>query len=307
MTRTSRVALRGVLSLGTVLAFAVLTALPAMAVEPVATSANWEQAPSGGNGYVTYSANSEAHPRHFNTWLVPDGGEPIRVNEEGTRGGTAGIDGGMLVYEQDGDLKLYDIATGTRSDPPAGVNTEFLEVDPSMSGEWLLFSRVDWAPEADPPHTWIVLRNLVTDEERILLESDSFAFSEQVNGNWVVYTDLTHEFRYDIQLEETIRIPGPGRRYVYGAGSVAEDGTVFVARQVLGPCGQEASIRRLDPDGTLTTTYVFGKNRQIAWKTFAVDQDGGGIDLLFDRFNCRKGNANVYRFPDADSAPPLVG
>jgi len=286
----------------------VLTAAPAEAVEPVATTANFEFAPSGGNGYVTYVANSQAHPRHYNTWLVPEaGGDPIRLNEQGTRGGTAGIDGGTVVYSQDGDLKLYDIATATWSDPPEGVNTEFSEEDPSLSGDWLLFARVDWPPELDAPHTWIVLRNLVTDEERILLDSDTFAFAEQVNGNWVAYTDFTREYRYDIAAGSATKVPGPGRGYAYGAGSVSADGTLFVARQVLGVCGQEASIRRLDPDGTLSTILRYGRNRQVAWKTFAVDQDDGSVDVLYDRFNCRTGNADVLRFPDADTAPPIVG
>ena len=268
-------------------------------VEPVVNTANFEYAPSGGGGYVTYASNSEAHPRHYNTYLLPDGGTPIRINEEGTGGATAGIDGDTVVYEQDGDLMLYDIPSATRSAVPAGINTDMVEGDPSMSGEWLLFGRYDFSLRRVP--SWVILHNLTTGEDRILAHGPGYSmFAEQVNGLFVAYTDGVHEFRYDIAADTTTEVPGTDDGK-YGAGSIESDGTLYA---VWGPfgCGGGYEIRRFDTDSTLTTIYVYPQRRQVAWKTFAVETDAGATNVLFDSLNCRTFTSNIFRLDDADTA-----
>jgi hypothetical protein len=53
----------------------------------------------------------------------------------------------MAVYQQarngNSDVILYDWATGTRSKPGLPVNTPKWEYDPSGSGHWLAFARLN--------------------------------------------------------------------------------------------------------------------------------------------------------------------
>ena len=66
--------------------------------------------------------NSLEHPRHFNSYIETTGGGETRINEAGTDSFQASIDGTTVLYSRisprGADLRLYDVATGERSDPP---------------------------------------------------------------------------------------------------------------------------------------------------------------------------------------------
>lgn len=72
----------------------------------------------------------------------------VRVNPPGTTAGPGGISGMTLVYRQatrrnpgSGDIRFYDIAAQRSSTAPAGWNTTAAEINPTISGNLVLFGR----------------------------------------------------------------------------------------------------------------------------------------------------------------------
>ena len=101
-----------------------------------------ENTPSASDGYLVWSADSEAKPGRFHSYVLADGGSPVRIDPAGGQSRGAAIDGTTIVYEEDfQDLGFFDAVTEARSDPPAGVNTPNSEYRPTLSGDWLLFTR----------------------------------------------------------------------------------------------------------------------------------------------------------------------
>ena len=106
---------------------------------------------SASDGYLVWSANSEAKPNRSNSYVMADGGDPVRVNPAGTRSFDAAIDDTTVAYEEAfdpphvyvyNDLWFYDMVTEERTPAPSGVNTpRQSETRPSLSGDWLLFTR----------------------------------------------------------------------------------------------------------------------------------------------------------------------
>jgi hypothetical protein len=82
------------------------------------------------------------------------------------------------------NLKMYDIATQSRSELPE-INPGLHEAHPSLSGDWLLFTR-------SKPGDWqkVILFNLSTWEHRVLFRSAlgrQTLQGDQVNGDWATF------------------------------------------------------------------------------------------------------------------------
>jgi hypothetical protein len=158
---------------------------------PVLATRKKEYLPAGAPGYLAWSQDSRARPDYFNAYAKPDGQSKFKVNAPRTQAFTGNIDATTLVYSQQrrnrGDIKFFDLVARTRSDPPAGINTRRHESTPSKSGDWLLFRR-SRTPIFSTQR--IVLRNLATDEQRILATGDGgtkWAHPGEVDGNYATW------------------------------------------------------------------------------------------------------------------------
>jgi hypothetical protein len=235
-------------------------------------------------------------------FIKPGGGARERVNRPRTNGYSGGFEGGTFVYQESrgrrSDLQLYDLASGDRSAPPAGVNTRNWEWHPTISGEWLLFARAHLSERAD----LIVLRNLVTGETRVLdrlrWRRGTVAEAGQVNGNYAVWyrcTPACDVFRYDIAAETTTRIGNPGRRQQYDP-SVTSDGTVYFVQSGRG-CGKSVRLVRQPLEGPRRALASLGGGRD-SFHTYALENANGTTTVYFDRVRCSTGAWDVLKVID---------
>lgn len=291
-------------------------AAEAIVPTPVITSSRADRVPAAGfylgDEIILYSRNRPNRPSFYDGWLKripaldPSNPTTIRLNTSG-EGFAGGMDGSRIVYQQisgySSNLKFYDLATGTRSDPPAGVNTSQWEYGPTISGEWLLFER-------DPLYAnveRIVLHNLTTGEERVLMGETRrrwFMVPGQVAGNWAVWmrcADVCKVFVHDIAADKTTTLPAPafGQRQQY-APSVTSAGVVYAARSGNG-CGTNAKIVRFRRAGDPATGTVLARlPRGIDFfGGYAREATDGSVDYFFDRWNCRAArNYDIYKVRD---------
>ena len=193
--------------------------------------------------YFVWSSNSEKQPDRYNTYVRPiGGGKATQVNPKGTQSDDFGIDGSTVVYQvfngRNDNLKMYDAATRTRSGLPQ-INTRLHEYQPSLSGDWLLYTR------SSDQWSKVILFNLSTGEHRILARAplpSAVLRAGQVDGDWVTFErcrDRFHSggtysncnvFRYQISAEDLVMTSESGpttvRRWSYARwhGLPDEDG-----------------------------------------------------------------------------------
>ncbi|MGH2765418.1 MAG: hypothetical protein ACRDKA_05845, partial [Actinomycetota bacterium] len=67
---------------------------------PVLTTAAGEFQPARGPNHFAWEQNTKARPRHYDVFVQPDGGSPIKVNGGRSNGAMGGIDGDLLVYQE---------------------------------------------------------------------------------------------------------------------------------------------------------------------------------------------------------------
>lgn len=308
--------MRRLLGLGLTLALISVEGIAAAATPEVVLNdpAVNERVPSASDGYLVWSADSEARPNRTNSYVMADGGDPVRVNPAGTQSFEAAIDGTTVAYQQvtsDGaDIWFYDVLTEERTPAPSGVNTPNWESRPTLSGNWLLFTRLIFSSKAS---VRVVLFNLMTDVRIVLREVPSrrhYLVSDQVNGDWATFESCRYMrgrfsncqvFRYQISTEELVKLPNPGVQQ-YG-GAVSADGTVYLVRtrnRNHWVCGSHTKLVRMDGgNGTVIATLPDGRD---SLTPFALDETGGSTTLYLDRYRCRSSASGIYRIPDADSA-----
>lgn len=192
------------------------------------------------------------------------------MNPRGTQSFEASIDGTTVVYgaiprHGDADLGLFDAASQTRSPLPDGVNTRNWEFSPTLSGDWLLFTRTNLnRVDLADAKVRVVLFNLSTHERvvlRELTEESHYLTSDQVSGDYATFESCRWDreadrysncqvYLYEISTHDLVRMENPGLQQY--AGGVTDDGTVYLVRSG-GPrywhCGTNASsgIRRAAP------------------------------------------------------------
>jgi hypothetical protein len=276
-----------------------------------------EEVPSASAGYLVWTANSEARPNRYNSYVMADGGSAVRINPGGTHSHAAAIDGITVVYEEDtsedGDLKFFDAVSEIRSEPPDGVNTANWEHRPSLSGDQLLFTRTN-ANRAHLRDAWVkvVLFDLSTETSTVLIRlpiRTNYLVSDQVNGDWATFESCRvrrgrffdcQVHLYDISTETLTEVTNPGVQQY--AGGVSADGTVYLVRQRNREhwvCGKATKVVRMDGgNGTVIATLPEGKE---VFNTFAFDE-GGSTTLYIDPARCRNGMGGIARITDADTA-----
>jgi len=280
-----------------------------------------ERVPSVSDGYLVWNANSVAKPRREHSYVMADGGGPVRISPPGTTSHGAAIDGTTIVYEEataeDSDLWFYDAQTQVRSATPDGVNTPQIEHRPSLSGNWVLFTRENWnRVPFRRSRTKVVLFNLM-DSTTIVLErlrtKSSYLISDQVKGDWATYESCEFRrgrffdcqvWRYQISTDELVQMPNPGVQQY--AGALSDDGTVYLVRtrnRNQWRCGSHSKLVRMPVGGgqTVIATLPDGLD---ALATFGFDEMDGSTTVYFDRLTCKNGRSGIYRIVDADSAGP---
>ena len=206
-------------------------------------------------------------------------------------------------YQQDrrgnSDLWLYDWATGLRSDPGVAVNSTRWEYEPAVSGNWLVFARLNRA--AAPDARRIILYNLVTQRSTVLaLFRGSAAIgtlqSPEISGDWVTWTSMSGRYtrssvhRYQISTGKAYRIRHPAGKLDY-LSSIGPDGTVYFLRSRPG-CGSHVTFESYTTGGVLSPLGSMPAGRDGGDEMFAVPQPDGSTSLYFDSYKCTATNAN---------------
>jgi hypothetical protein len=271
---------------------------------PVRAGRAHEVLPSadGDAGYLAWTQNSAARPKHYDAFVSLSGAPKVMVNATGTSGYNGGIDGTTLVYQQvrrgQSDLHLFDLATHQRS-IPAVVNTPQWEWRPSISGPWLLFGRENLRTR--PVKSRVLLYNTDTSQLITLVDTPGFSQPGQVNGDFAVYTHCgrvtCNVFRYQISTGQRVKMPNALSRRVQYAPSVSADGTVYYASSRF-TCGKDVRIRRfVAGDATASLMTILPAGRDIN-TTYADDMTDGTTRVLHDRASCKGSSDDIYQVVD---------
>jgi hypothetical protein len=307
---------------GLAIAVTIFSVMPAWAAEPELVLNDRrldEHNSSASDGFLVWTTDTRAHLGRYNTYVRPDGGERVRINPVATESFAGAIDGTTIVYDEvrrdNSDLYFTDAVAPDRAPPPEGVNTRSSEGRPSLSGDFLLFTRTN-ANRVRFRDAWtrIILFDLDSRTSTVLRErpaATSYLVSDQVNGDWATFESCRfeeigftncHVFRYQISTLELDRLDNPDRQQY--AGGVSSDGTVYLVRtgtMESWHCGRHSTIVRVPLAGPeqAIATLPDGKD---ALTTFAFDEEGGGTTLYLDRLSCERNSRGIFRIPDADTA-----
>jgi hypothetical protein len=311
----------GVLIIGSAVALASTVIAWAVVPEKVLDDpALNEQSSAASPAYFAWSQNLPSKPNQYNTYVQPTGGGPrVRVNPEGTRSYTVGIDGSMVVYDAERhnnqNVRFFDAATEDRPAMPDGVNTSRREFRPTLSGSWLLFTR-DNINRTSFERSWtkVILFNIATEERRVLRAVRSrraYLVGDQVNGNWATFERCRFSlrtfdysncnvFRYNIATQATVKIANPGGQQY--AAAIAQDGTIYMIRTgapTVWHCGRNTRVVRFPIGGP---GVVIGEIRTDALTTFATDETDTSTTLYLQKLRCNANRSGIYRIPNADTA-----
>lgn len=315
-SRSSRRMVVMSIGLGLALTLGVADAALAAIPEPLFTSkAKDEYGPTASSSYLVWTRGLVGRFGHYNTYAKRAGQPRIRLNEPRSASYGAAVYGSTVLYEQtprnqDGDLKLYHLGAGTRTNPGPGVNTKHDEDQPGISGNYLFFTRRNF----DQNTGALILYDRTTETSRVLATArprHHYLISNQVNGDWAVWEKCKFDssggysncnvFRYRISTKQTVRLPNPGKQQ-YGS-AVTSDGTVYFVvggRSDYWHCGTNAKLVRY-PIGGPRTVIASLPNGKDAFSMFAFEEGASAVTLYFDRTNCRL-DQDIYKLSNAESA-----
>jgi hypothetical protein len=265
---------------------------------PIRATAAQERFPAADSGYLAWS---QVVGRKQHVRALVEGGSPFRVNAW-ANGATGGIDGSLLIYQEyardRSDLKLYELDTRVRSNPPAGINTTRWEYWPDIDGGRILFGRL--FPRGK--RQVILYDPGAVPSLRVLMETQGGRHNlhpGQVNGDYVVWTRWRTRgdryvdcevFLHDLVGNTRITVPNPGNKCQFGA-SVAEDGTVFYGRSGYA-CGRSVKLMMLPPGGSPSTLVSFARGRDFTDSyTYA---HAGQDHVLYDPASCSRPRQDIF-------------
>jgi hypothetical protein len=259
-----------------------------------------EQSPSAAPGYFAWVQNSRSHPHLYNLYAQHDGRTRHRINPAGTQAGLGtGIDGTTLVYTQTHGAKfsimMFDLQTKHRFVPPAGVNTPAVEDEPTISGDWLLFHRLE---QGSSPGEQVILRNLRTGETRTIASVHGrIAQLEagQVNGDWAVFTKSVNGTRFNVWLyristKALTLVPNP-RDKVHSAAAVNPFGTVYFEESG-SRCGSNATVEVYPIGGPMITAGTLRPGIDM-FHPFMFEH-ASTDSFMFAKLHCVGGATDVF-------------
>ncbi len=259
-----------------------------------------EQSPSAAPGYFAWVQNSRSHPRLSNLYAQHNGRTRFRINPAGTQAGLGtGIDGTTLVYTQRHEGKfsilMFDLQTKHRFAPPAGVNTPNIEDEPTISGDWLLFHRVEQGSAAGQQ---VILRDLHTGETRVIASVHGRIGqleAGQVNGDWAVFTRSVNGTRFNVWLyristKTLTLVPNP-RDKVHSSAAVNPFGTVYFEESGA-RCGSNATVEVYPVGGPMITAGTLRPGIDM-FHPFLFEH-GSTDSFLFAKLHCTGGATDVF-------------
>jgi hypothetical protein len=273
-------------------------ALAELTPQPVRVAKAMEWKPAASADYLAWTRGFFPMTGHQGVWAMAYGQEPFRVNPKGVNGEVGGIDGTTLVYTEDNgansDIFFFDLGTKVQTEAPGRINTAKWECEPSISGDWVLFGRLNGATGARK----VLLYNTATDELRTLGETSGWRHwvdAGQVNGNYAVWVkgsgSTSNVFLYDIAADATTQIPNPGDKAQYAA-SATPAGTVFYGRSGFA-CGQDVVLTAYPIGGPAETLVSFGSGWDLH-TSYALDNGDGTTDVFYDPGPC-SGKSDIYK------------
>jgi len=259
-----------------------------------------ESHPSVADGWQAWSANTPAHRKALDGYVRSTGGPIRRIPIQGhVRVGNIVTDGphaGQVVVWTDaggdGDIRFYDLTTGNVSKAPLKVNTARWEEAPSVSGDYLAFTRYAGG-------SWnLMLYRFSTGALVKILEGG--VYEPQVTGDFIAFSRcLTANgasckvvYRYTISTATLRKMPAPaaGRANYYGA--VSSDGTMYWVEGSATKCGAKVRLRRWQ-GATPSTLWAAPGGVEIAH--LQADVLAGMPVLAFTRYVCSSTRTGVYR------------
>ena len=253
--------------------------------------------------YLSFTRNSIGHPKDYALYLQALAGGPVtRVNPEMTRGFPGGFDGTSMIYQQvnrgQSDIKMYDVNSHVRTNPPAGINTTEWEYSASITPDWILFLRSGHNSDR------VVLydRHSATFQQLDSVNwnrgGTAYMDSAEVNGNFAVWTRCTARFTCrvktrDLVAQTTTTVPTPVGKLDYDS-SVGSDGTVYLVRSGHG-CGLGTRLRAISPGGVDTLLVEFSPGVEV-WSTHTYST-GTSDDVYYSKYRCSAGSshADLYK------------
>jgi hypothetical protein len=274
--------------------------LPQVAVKAKPPPVN-EQSPSAAVGEFAWVQNSKLHPHLYNAYAQVGGRARFRVNAPGTQAGLGtGIAGHTLVYTQvngaQQSIRLFNLQTHARGGPPAGVNTPAIEDEPSISGNWLLFHRLE---DGASPGQQVLLVNLSSGATRLLASvpgGRGFLEAGQVNGNFAVFTQSKTGAVFNVRLynisQKTLTvIPNPLGK-IHTSAAVNSFGTVYFEQSGAG-CGTNATVEEYPVGGPLFAAGTLKPGIDL-FHPFLFE-NGPADNFLFAKIHCTSGGTDIYK------------
>jgi len=274
--------------------------LPQVAVRAKPPPVN-EESPSAAPGEFAWVQNSKLHPHLYNVYAQLGGGARFRVNAAGTQAGLGtGIEGHTLAYTQvrgsQQSIRLFNLQTHGRSGPPAGVNTPNIEDEPSISGNWLLFHRLE---DGASPGQQVLLTNLTSGATRVLASvpgGRGFLEAGQVNGNFAVFTQSKtgttfNVWVYNIAQKTLTVIPNPLGK-MHTSAAVNPFGTAYFEQSGAG-CGENATVEEYPVGGPMSAAGTLRPGIDL-FHPFLFEN--GPLDsFLFAKIHCQGGGIDIYK------------
>ena len=285
-----------------------VTTIPASAVTPVVLVASpaSEGGPAASTTFLAWTR--VAHDFSARVRAEAIGGSSFRVSAEGADAFTGGIDGSTLVYDQGGDIALFDLSTKTAMSVPDGVNTKAYERALGISGTHILISRISRHNRYS-----VVLFDTSTETSLVLYSHEdtrrkiAFLQGGQLSGNYAVwdqYVFSRYDYAtircdvtvYDVAASTSTKVPNPDKRCQSGP-AVSADGTLYFDRAGH-DCGQHARIIK-QPLGEAGSVLYSLPNGHDYGGAVAVDNGDGTTDVYFDPMDCVRRNDDIWMLPGA--------
>jgi hypothetical protein len=299
-------------------AFATATALGAASPIPVKMTASNEVRPSATASWLAW-AQSRPRSSAYDVWAQQGTAPAFKVNPPNTQGYPGGIDGERLVYQQitgsnRADLRLYDLARRQGIPVPTGINTKSRECCATLSGNWLLFTR--GSPKTRQLQV-VILRNLVTGEQRILnrLRSRKGVLrAGQVSGGYAVWSRCNPHptctiVRYDIGRSVATALTVPAGKVVHSP-SVNANGTVYYLSNKRA-CGKSVELVKQVLDGAreVLTAFPEGQDGDATFALALKPRPLRGLvttRVYYGHVECRTRAWDIYRVDDVEAPPPPI-
>jgi hypothetical protein len=302
-----------------VVALATATALGAASPVPVKATTSNEVKPSATTTWLAW-AQSRPGAGAYDAWAQHGTDPPFKVNPTNKPAYPGGIDSDRLVYQQitgvnRADLRLYDLARRQQVPVPTGINTKSWECCATLSGNWLLFTR--GYPKTRQLQL-VILRNLVTGEQRILARLRSrkgILRAGQVSGGFAVWSKCNPSpscaiFRYDLGRGVATPLSVPAGKAVYSP-SVNANGTVYYLTNKRA-CGKSVElVKQLVGGGSeVLNAFPEGLDGAVTFALLIKPRPLRGpvtTRVYYGRVECRKHAWDVYRVDDIElpSPPPV--